>query len=105
MSKRGKSVVFVLVIFLVLVFAVFSLTGLYIMPPKDAPPSGATLWYYRRSTGLPFLASPDGQKQRIAREGGNPFVLLAPRADRIIARFGFNRSLYLRTTGGIEFLK
>jgi len=88
-----------------LVFALFTLTGIYVLPPKNAPPSGATVWYYRRGSGLPFLSSPDAQWEKIQASPGNPFIPLAPRSDWIIVRFPYSRALYLRTTGGVEFIK
>jgi hypothetical protein len=90
---------------LLIAFGLYSLTGLFLVPPKNSPPDGETIWFYRRGSGLPVLSSVDSR--RIARENaGSPeLVPVAPRADRIIRKFPFNRALYLRTTGGIEYLR
>ncbi len=104
--KRGaRTTLWILLGFGFVVASAYNLTGLYVMPPKDAPPDGVTLVYNRRATGLPFLASPDGQLER-QRGAVNPdFVPIGPREHRIIARLPFNQALYLRTTGNVEFLK
>lgn len=86
-----------------LAFGLYSLTGLYVMPPRDAPPRGATIWYYRRGSGLPFLSSPDSR--RLARQGARSpeLVALAPRQKWVIARFPFSEPVYIRTLGGVAF--
>jgi len=104
--KRGaKKTLWVLFGIAFVAASVYNLTGIYVMPPKDSPPDGATLWYNRRGTGLPFLASPDSQLEK-QRGAVNPaFMAIAPRENRVIARFAFNKPLYLRTTGNVEYLK
>ena len=63
---RSWASLIVLVAAAALAFGLYSLTGLYVMPPKEAPPNGATIWYYRRGSGLRFLSSPDSRRR--ARE-------------------------------------
>ena len=102
---RLRAWLIVLVAAAALAFGLYSLTGLYVMPPRDAPPEGATVWYYRRGSGLPFLSSPDSR--RLARQAARSpeLVALAPRQAWVIARFPFSRAVYLRTTGGVEYVK
>jgi hypothetical protein len=105
-GRRGlRAFLTVLIAAAALAFGVYSLTGFYLMPPKDAPPRGSTIWYYRRGSGLPFLSSTDSR--RLARESARSpeLVALAPRQNWVIARFAFNRAVYLMTTGGVEYLR
>ena len=89
---RLRALLIVLIAAAALAFGLYTLTGLYVMPPKDTPPNGATIWYYRRGSGLPFLSSPDSR--RLAREAARSpeLVALAPRQAWVIARFAFSRS-------------
>jgi hypothetical protein len=104
--RRGPRAVLVVAIAVgALAFGLYSLTGLYVMPPKDSPPNGATVWFYRRGSGLPFLSSPDSRRR--AREAARSpgLVALAPRQNWVIARLPFTRTVYLWATGGVEYLK
>ncbi len=104
--KRGtKTALIVLIVVLFLVYALYSLVGISVKPPKDSPPAGATILFLRRGTTLPFLSSPDSQKQKAQGAPSGTLVPLFPLENRVIARLPYNRSLYLRTTGGVEFLK
>ncbi len=88
-----------------LAFGLYSLTGLYVMAPKDAPPAGATVWFYRRGSGLPFLSSPDSRRLAVQAARSPELVAVSPRQRWVIARFAFSRAVYLRTTGGVEPVK
>ena len=104
--RRGPRVLLTVIVAAVaLAYALYSLTGLYVMAPKDSPPNGSTVWYYRRGSGLPFLSSPDSRRQARAAARSPELVALAPRTNWVIARFPFNRAVYLRTTGGVELLR
>lgn len=100
-----RIVLIVFFVVILLVYAFYSLTGISVLPPKDFRPSGITVWFLRRGTTLPFLSSPDSQRRKADAAPSGTLVPLFPLENRIIARFPFNRSLYLRTTGGVEFLK
>jgi hypothetical protein len=105
-NKRGSRVLpGILAAAALLLYAFFSLTGFSVQPPKNSPPFGATVWFYRRGTRLPFLSSPDSQLRKAEETSSGALVPILPQADRVLARFSYNRALYLRTTGGVEFLK
>jgi hypothetical protein len=104
--RRGpRAFLVVLVAAGALAFGLYSLTGLYVMPPKDSPPNGATIWFYRRGSGLPFLSSPDSRRRAREAARSPDLVALAPRRNWVIARLPFTRSVYLWTTGGVELLR
>lgn len=104
--RRGRrALLAALIAAAALTWALYSLTGLYVMPPKDSPPAGSTIWYYRRGSGLPFLSSPDSRRQARAAARSPELVALAPRRNWVIARFPFSGAVYLRTTGGVELVK
>ena len=88
-----------------LAFGLWSLTGLYLMPPKDSPPRGATVWFYRRGSGLPFLSSTDSRRAARQAAPSPELVALAPRQKWVIARLPFSLRVYLWTTGGVELVK
>lgn len=89
----------------VVAFGLWSLTGLYLMPPKDSPPGGATIWFYRRGSGLPFLSSTDSRRAARQAARSPELVALAPRQVWVIARLPYSREVYLWTTGGVELVK
>lgn len=104
--RRGLRVlVIVLVVLAIMGYAFYSLTGISVMPPKDYRPDGITLWFLRRGTTLPFLSSPDSQRQNADAAPTGTLVPLYPLPNRIIFTLPFNKALYLKTTGGVEFLK
>ena len=109
MSKPGRhgprAFLIVVIAAGALTFGLYSLTGLYVMPPKDSPPNGATIWYYRRGSGLPFLSSPDSRRRAREAARSPELVALAPRRNWVIARLPFARAVYLWTSGGVEYLK
>jgi hypothetical protein len=83
----------------------YTTLGLYVMPPKDQPPDGVTILYNRAGTFMPFVSSPDSRLERKSAAVNPDLVATGPRNERIIARFPFNKKLYLKTTGNVEFLK
>ncbi len=104
--RRGpRAFLVVLVAAGALAFGLYSLTGLYVMPPKDSPPNGATIWFYRRGSGLPFLSSPDSRRRAREAARSPDLVALAPRRNWVLARLPFARGVYLWTTGGVEYLR
>jgi hypothetical protein len=105
-GQRGlRAFLIVLIAAGALAFGLYSLTGLYLMPPKDSPPNGATIWYYRRGSGLPFLSSPDSRRRAREAARSPDLVALAPRRSWVIARLPFTRAVYLWTTAGVESLR
>ena len=104
--RRGLRVfLIVLLVLAILGYAFYSLTGISVIPPKDYAPGGITLWFYRRGTTLPFLSSPDSQRQNADAAPTGALVPLYPLPNRILLRLPYDKTLYLRTTGGVEFLK
>lgn len=87
------------------------MTGLYIDPPIPKESPGQTVWFYRRLVRTPFLFSADS----IALQNG-VVPTAATRAAIsqnvqtrirrfVLARFPFNRTLYLKTTGNVDFVR
>lgn len=105
MAKKFKGLWVVLSMLAVCAFFFFSMTGITVIPPRQAPPDGMTVWYYRRGTKLPFLSSPDGQRMKAETTKADASVQLIPDAGRILWKFPFQKDLYLRTTGGVELVK
>jgi hypothetical protein len=105
MAKKHKALWAVLIALALVIYSFYSLTGITVIPPRQLPPDGMTAWYYRRGTGLPFLSSPDGQRIKAESAARDATIRLLPDADRVLLRFPFNKDLYLRTTGGVEFVK
>lgn len=109
MAERRRHGLRVLLIVLaaaaVLAFGTYSLTGIYLMPPKDSPPNGTTVWFYRRGSGLPFLSSTDSRRAARQSARSPELVALAPRQNWVIARMPFSWMVYFWTTGGVEFVR
>jgi len=107
-SRKSKVIVTILVL-LVSGFFLYMTTGFFVIQPIGALPQGATIWYWRFGTKLPFIASADGLL--LQEEGGVSLLgrgaALAALAERIkerkIATFRYRRTLYLISTGGREF--
>jgi hypothetical protein len=108
MSARRQGVVAFILVSLVCSFTYFT-TGLFVMQPIGALPEGATVWYWRFGTSLPFISSADGlllEKQGSVSLLGRAValgVLAEPVAGRKIVALPYSRTLYLITTGGREF--
>ena len=108
--KPRKLIVLVVIFLLVEVGLLFYFTtGFFVIQPTRALPEGATVWYWRYDTGLPFISSADGflvDKQEGVSLLGRRFVLAAL-AELIvqlkIASLPYSKTLYLISTGGREF--
>jgi hypothetical protein len=109
MSRLGHSAkVLVLLLCLFSGFLYFT-TGFFVIQPIGAVPEGATVWYWRLDTSLPFISSADGlllNKQLGVSLLGRAVALGAvakPIADRKIVTLPYTRTLYLISTEGREF--
>jgi hypothetical protein len=62
MSARGQRPKGLLAVVLLCLFSsfVYFTTGLFVIQPIGALPEGATVWYWRFDTSLPFISSTDG---------------------------------------------
>ena len=84
-------------------------TGFFVIQPIGALPEGATVWYWRFDTGLPFISSADGflvDNQRdvsLLNRGFVLAVLVEPITQLKIASLPYSKTLYLISTGGREF--
>ena len=84
-------------------------TGFFVIQPMGALPEGATVWYWRYGTGLPFISSADGLL--VDKLGGvsllrREFVLatlVEPITEVKIASLPYSKTLYLISTKGREF--
>ncbi len=111
MSIKPRGLVALAVIFVLSCWACFYYftTGFFVIQPIGALPEGATVWYWRYGTGLPFIFSADGllfDKQGSVSLLGRGFVLAAlvePIAQLKIASLPYSKMLYLISTGGREF--
>jgi hypothetical protein len=109
MSRLGHSAkVLVLLLCLFSGFLYFT-TGFFVIQPIGAVPEGATVWYWRLDTSLPFISSADGlllNKQLGVSLLGRAVALGAvakPITDRKIVTLPYTRTLYLISTEGREF--
>ncbi|MDP8262731.1 MAG: hypothetical protein P9M13_05455 [Candidatus Ancaeobacter aquaticus] len=90
-------------------FIIYFTTGFFVIQPIGAIPDGATVWYWRAGTKLPFIGSADGLlfktqggvslMGRAVFLGGFAKIL----ADRKIVVLPYSRTLYLISTGGRDF--
>jgi len=98
----------------VLVLAAFGLclycaTGFFVIQPIGMLPEGATIWYWRHGTHLPFVCSADGLlvrdqgKVTLLGRGVTLAALAGPIMDRKIVSLPYSKTLYLVSTGGREF--
>ncbi len=105
-KSRALGVLLVLVVFGS--FFYFG-TGFFVIQPIGALPEGATVWYWRYGTKLPFVCSADGLL--LKTQGGVSLLgraaALAALAETIkerkIASLPYSRTLYLISTKGCEF--
>jgi hypothetical protein len=108
MSARRQGILACILFFLVCSLTYFT-TGFFVIQPIGALPEGATIWYWRLDTSLPFICSADGlllEKHEGVSLLGRAVALGAvarPIADRKIATLPYSRTLYLISTGGREF--
>ena len=81
-------------------------TGFFVIQPLGAIPEGATVWYWRWGTQMPFISSADGlllEKQGSVSLLGRGVALAAlaePITQRKIVSLPYSEALYLVSTGG-----
>ena len=96
---------------LLLSISTWFFTGIFVVQPIGAIPDGATVWYWRIGTNLPFVASADGMLmdsgQGVSLIGRAVFLgkMGEFMKDKKIASFGYSKAFYLFSTGGKEFEK
>jgi hypothetical protein len=84
-------------------------TSFFVIEPIGALPEGATVWYWRYDTGLPFISPADGlpvDKQGAVSLLGRGFVLavlVEPITQPKIASLLYSKTLDLISTEGREF--
>jgi hypothetical protein len=111
MSIKRKRLIALAVIFLLVEWGLlfYFATGFFVIQPIGALPEGATVWYWRYNTGLPFISSADGflvDNQRdvsLLNRGFVLAVLVEPITQVKIASLPYSKTLYLISTGGREF--
>jgi hypothetical protein len=111
MSIKPRRLTALAVIFLLVEWGLlfYFTTGFFVIQPIGALPEGATVWYWRYNTGLPFISSADGflvDNQRGVSLLGRGSVLAAlvePITQLKIASLPYSKTLYLISTGGREF--
>ena len=111
MRIKRKRLIALAVIFLLVEWGLlfYFTTGFFVIQPIGALPEGATVWYLRYDTGLPFISSADGflvDNQRdvsLLNRGFVLAVLVKPIAQLKIASLPYSKTLYLISTGGREF--
>ena len=85
--------------------------GIFVVQPIGAIPDGVTVVYWRLGTKMPFIGSPDGLSYDLTGS-----VSLLSRGmvmasvgevmeDRIIMRMPYSRTLYLISTGGVDYAR
>ncbi|MFA5858003.1 MAG: hypothetical protein WC955_02940 [Elusimicrobiota bacterium] len=101
----------IVLIVLILCSATYFTTGFFVVQPIGAIPDGATIWYWRYDTNIPFISLVDGI---LLRETGS--INLLGRAiglaavskkleDKVIVRLPYCKLAYLVSTRGAEFDK
>ena len=111
MSIKLKRLIALAVIFLFVEWGLlfYFATGFFVIQPIGALPEGATVWYWRYNTGLPFISSADGflvDNQRdvsLLNRGFVLAVLVEPITQLKIASLPYSKMFYLISTGGREF--
>lgn len=108
-GKSSRRALISLGIAIVIFGSLYFTTGLFIVQPMGAIPDGATVWYWRTSTNLPFISSADGlQLERIGKVSilGRAItlgVVAKTIKDKKIATLPYSKTLYLISTDGKEF--
>jgi hypothetical protein len=88
-----------------LTVALFFLTGFYVVRPIGVIGEGATYWYVRVNTGLPFVSSSEGMLEEkgadvnILSRAITTGVTLNKVADRKIVKFPYSGFLYWLSGG------
>jgi hypothetical protein len=111
MTIKPRRLIRLAVIFLLVEMGLlfYFTTGFFVIQPTRAFPKGTTVWYWRYGTGLPFITSADGflvDTQRRVSLLERRFVLasLSELIARLkIASLPYSKTLYLISTGGLEF--
>jgi hypothetical protein len=111
MTIKPRRLIRLAVIFLLVEMGLlfYFTTGFFVIQPTGAFPKGTTVWYWRYGTGLPFITSADGflvDTQRRVSLLERRFVLasLSELIARLkIASLPYSKTLYLISTGGLEF--
>jgi hypothetical protein len=111
MSIKINRLIALAVIFLLVEWGLlfYFATGFFVIQPIGALPEGATVWYWRYNTGLPFISSADGflvDNQRdvsLLNRGFVLAVLVESITQLKIASLPYSKTLYLISTGGREF--
>lgn len=94
---------------IIFTFMIYFLIGIFVIQPIGALPEGVTVVYWRISTNLPFISSPDGwlldteQKVSLLNRGIALGSIGEIVIERKIAKFPYSKKLYLISTGGKEF--
>jgi hypothetical protein len=111
MSIKHRGLIALVVIFLLVEVGLFFYltTGFFVIQPIGALPEGATVWYWRYDTGLPFISSADGLL--VDKQGGVSLLgrgiviaaLVEPITQLKIATLPNSKKRYLISTGGREF--
>ena len=106
-QESSKGMAAVLALILLCLFFYFA-TGFFVIQPTGALPEGATVWYLRLGTNLPFISSKDGLLLE-NREGVSFLGTAVPLGElsehilrRKIVSLPYIRRLYLFSTGGQE---
>ena len=111
MSIKPKRLIALAVILLLVEWGLlfYFATGFFVIQPIGALPEGATVWYWRYDSELPFISSADGflvDNQRdvsLLNRGLVLAVLVKPLTQLKIASLPYSKTLYLISTGGREF--
>ena len=100
-----------LVVAIVIFSTLYFTTGIFVIQPIGAVPEGATIWYWRLNTKLPFISSADGLlldrvgKVSILGRAVALGVVAKSIKDKKIVTFPYSKTLYLISTSGKEFNK
>lgn len=111
MSKGKKTLIIVAVAMVLVLSAFYSTTGFYVVTPFPGLPGGETIYYNRRGSGLPFVASADSLniKHDNGVSEGNTMLMNSQIAalieKRVILKLGYSKSLYMFSTGNKDFTK
>jgi hypothetical protein len=109
--KKSKIALLVACALILVGSGVGLMTGLFIDPPVPKKSPGQTVWFYRRLVRTPFLFSTDSialQNGAVPTEEIREAIsknVQARIARFVLARFPFNRMLYLNTTGNRDFIR
>ena len=111
MGIKPKRLIALAVIFLLVEWSslFYFTTGFFVIQPIGPFPEGATVWYWRYHTGLPFISSVDGflvdnqGDVSLLNQGIVLTALVKPINQLKIASLPYSKTLYLISTGGREF--